>query len=121
MRIMGKKIVFLVTVCSIFLVVVFFQFFTFRTSVNNPTAKIASATKNEGWSSTAHLFSFTVEVIDNGTVAANGTIVVIKLYHDWMNISWPVSKYTIEVQDYYFNGSISANIFALWNNPRRRQ
>jgi hypothetical protein len=114
---MGKKGIVLATACIMILIVVFFEFFIFSTQVYVPSAKIASVTKNEGWSSTAHLFSFKVEVTDNGTVGVNGTTVVIRLYHDWMNISWPIAEYTNEVQDYYSNGSMSANILHFGTIP----
>ena len=70
------------------------------------TVKIASVTKDEMWYSTFHLFSFTVNVADNGMDTVNDLTVVIRLYHDWMNISWPVTKYTNEVQGYLFAGNI---------------
>lgn len=70
------------------------------------TVKIASVTKEESWYSTFHIFSFTVNVTNNGTYTVNGITVVIRLYHDPMNISWPVTKHTNEVQDYLFGGNI---------------
>lgn len=103
---MGKKIVFLLTVFSIFLVVVFFEFFIFNIQFSGPNAKIAFVAKEESWYSTFHIFSFTVNITNNGTDTVNNATVVIGLYHDWMNISWPVSMYTDEVQDYLFGGNI---------------
>jgi cell division protein FtsL len=81
------------------------------------TVKIASVRKTEGHSSTGYVFSFTLEVTDNGTVPVNRTIAVINLYHDWMNISFPVNEYTNEVQGYYFNGSYSNNILYFGSIP----
>jgi len=69
------------------------------------TLEIASVTKGEGWYSTFHWFHFTVNVTNNGTYTVNGLAVVIRLYHDWMNISWPVTKYTNEVQGYLWTGN----------------
>jgi hypothetical protein len=100
---MGKKIVFLMTVCSIFLVVVFFEFFIFRTQVYGQTAKIASVTKDDSVHSMLHYFAFTVQVLNNGTSPLNNATVVIRLYHDWMTICCLPSggtKYTNEVLDY---------------------
>jgi cell division protein FtsL len=69
------------------------------------TVKIASVTKHEWWYSTFQEFSFTVQVANNGTDTVKGITVVIRLYHDWMNIYYPVTKYTNEVQGYLFNGN----------------
>lgn len=70
------------------------------------TVKIASVTKDEWWYSTFQEFSFTVQVANNGTDTVNGITGVIRLYHDWMNIYWPVSIYTNEVQDYGGNNTL---------------
>lgn len=94
------------TIFTVVLVVVFFEFFILKTPVYNPAAKIASVTKNEWWYSTLHEFSSTVEVTNNGTGAVDSIIVVIRFYHDPMEISWPVTKYTNEVQAYGWDGNI---------------
>ena len=66
----------------------------------NSTLKIASVTKVDGWYSTFHEFNFTVQVANNGTIALNNITVVITLYHDWMNVTWPIDNYTNEIESY---------------------
>jgi hypothetical protein len=74
-------------------------------TVYSPSVRITSAVKKEWWYSTFHEFNFTVQVANNGSDAVDGAVVVIRLYHDPMMISWPVTMYTNEVQVYYGTGN----------------
>jgi cell division protein FtsB len=76
------------------------------------TVKMASVTKEESLVSTLHVFSFTIQVKNNGTNTVNDITVEIGLYHDWMNVIYamngtePVTIYTNEIQDYILWGNI---------------
>jgi hypothetical protein len=83
------------------------------------TVKIASVTKQEGWSSQEHLFTFTIQVKNIGTDTVNGITVEIRLYHDWMNVRNGSNgpTYTNEIQNY---GSNKGNIFDFGIIPAGR-
>jgi hypothetical protein len=104
---MERKIVLFVIMCAIALMAVFLEFWVFRNPVYSSSAKIVSVVKDEWWYSTLHFFNFTVQVLNNGTGPLNNVTMVIRLYHDPMEIIWPVTKYTNEVQDYGGEGNVS--------------
>ena len=106
---MERKIVLFVIMCAIASMAVFLEFWVFRNPVNpvySSSAKIVSVVKDESWYSTLHVFNFAVQVLNNGTSPLNNATMVIRLYHDPMEIFWPVTKYTNEVQDYAGKGNV---------------
>jgi hypothetical protein len=105
-RSMERKFVLFVIMCAIALMAVFLEFWVFRNPVYSSSAKIVSVVKEEGHFSGGHFYDFTVQVLNNGTDPLNNATVVIRLYHDPMEIFFPVTKYTNEVQDYGWKGNV---------------